>query len=127
MISPPDVVTAEEWSRCSPWIEDALVYAQGTHELIDVLAEIDAGRATLWPFERSCLVSQIIDYPRLRQFSYWLAGGDLDDLLSKEAGIREWAASQGCTRMVVPGRMGWRRVMAPFGFGLLCEIVFKDI
>ena len=124
---PPSVVTAHDWERCRGWLEAALEYAQGTHLLGDVLAEIEANKATFWAFEKSVCVTQMIDWPRLKQLHFWLVGGDLEDLLSHEPGVIEWGRSHGCTRFSTAGRMGWRKAMKPLGYEFLCESVAKDI
>ena len=124
---PPAAITLEDWTRCAPWIEAALRYSHGTHGLMDVLADIEANRATLWPFERSCVVTQIAEYPRLKVLIFWLAGGNMIDLLGHEPGIAAWAALQGCSRIGVEGRKGWQREMMKLGYKPAFHSTYKEI
>jgi hypothetical protein len=127
VIEPPAVVTAEDWERCSPWLRAALIWADGTHDLADVLTDIEANRATFWPFERSALVTQIVVYPKLTALTFWLAGGNMTDLLSHEPDVIAWGARHGCERVAMFGRKGWVRRMAPLGYRPGLWGVFKDI
>ena len=36
-----------EWERCRPWIEAALIYADGTHSIEDIAAGIASGAAEI--------------------------------------------------------------------------------
>ena len=123
---PPEYISGEEWSRCAPWIEGALRYSFGTHSLNDVFDDIENNRATLWPFEKSAVVTQIVEYPQLAVLSFWLAGGNMKDMLQHEPGIVEWGRLHGCTRFSVPGRKGWSRAMAFLGYKPMHYIASKD-
>jgi hypothetical protein len=124
---PPAHIDVKTWHRCIPHLQGALRYANGTHEIEDVLADIANNYATLWPYERSALVTQIVSYPRKKHFNFWLAGGDMKELLSHEAGIREWAKAQGCEAMNCIGRPGWQRVLGRLGYRPSYYIVTRDI
>ena len=115
-LEPPAHVTFDEWTRCKPWIEGALKYAHGTHTIGDVFEEIVANHATLWCWDRSALVTQIVDYPQIRVLNFWLAGGDLRDLLAHEAGVAAWGKANGCQRVSCIGRKGWLRVFHRMGY-----------
>lgn len=106
-----------EWDRCSGWIQAALDYAGGTHELDDVKACVERRSATFWPAKHSALVTEINAFPRRKCFHFWLAGGDinhgalrelLDDLHPR---CVAYARARGCTVMTASGRPGWARVL----------------
>ena len=124
---PPDFLSYDEIMRVKPWIEGALKYAHGTHDFADVIADVEANRATLWPFEKSAVVTQTIHYPKMAILSFWLAGGNMRDLLSHEPGIVEWGKLWGCTRFNIIGRKGWSRAMNHLGYQPMHYITAKDV
>ncbi len=81
----------------------------------EVLAEIWANRAQLWPGERSAMVTQLLSLPE-PTMHVWLAGGSLRDLLALRAGVEAWGRNHGAQFVTINGRPGWARVLSPFGF-----------
>ena len=53
-----------ELERCRGWIDAALEYGGGTHIYEDIVEAIVEGRMQLWPAKDSCLITEIIVYPR---------------------------------------------------------------
>ena len=113
-LSPQDTTIealGDEWRRCRGWLLPALEGAGWTHQLIDVFDMIAAGRAQLWPGRSSAIVTELIDYPRLRACRVWLAGGELRELADElRPAIKEWAREHGCARVELQGRR-WRRAL----------------
>ena len=99
------------WERCQPWLQAALDRAGGTHRLDDVLAAVLAGHMQFWPGARAAIITEIVQYPRLRACRYFLVGGKMADVLAMQPAIEAWARGHGCTRMCAIGRPGWRRVL----------------
>lgn len=79
----------------------------------EVVADLEANRATLWPGDSAAMVTQLIAPSSCH---IWLAGGLMADLLAMRAGLEAWARAQGCAELTINGRRGWARVLAPFGF-----------
>lgn len=121
-------VPISEWLRCRPWIDAALEYASGTHTIEDVEAGIADGRYQFWAGARSAIVSEVIAYPRMKVFNYWLIGGDLRELKYMEPRITQWAKQeQGCSRVIGIGRKGFERVFVSHGFKFGWTCIMKDI
>ncbi len=119
---------ATEWSRCRPWIEAALPYCYGTHTIEDVERQIAEGRLQFWPGMRCAVVTEIVEYPRLKALNFFLIGGELDELLTQmHPVIVEWAKALGCTRVASTGRKGWERVLRPLGYGKTLSMMLKPI
>jgi hypothetical protein len=117
-----------EWERCKAWIAAALPYSYGTHTIEDVEQQIAAGRLQFWPGEKCAVVTEIVDYPRLRALNFFLVGGDLAELIEKmEPAIVDWAKALGCTRVAQTGRKGWGRVLAPLGYQTTLSVMLKPI
>lgn len=105
---------ADEFERCADYIEAALVYAGHSHTLQDVWQAISHRQAAFFPYEKSAIVVEIVDYPQRATCRIWLAGGDMDELLEAEKQVCEWAKTQGCTSMEIIGRKGWERVLKDY-------------
>jgi hypothetical protein len=95
-------------------IARALEY-QDTHTLQSVLDAIDAGRAQAWCGERSTIVTELLDFPLMRVCRIWLAGGDRSELVEQMLPqVEEWARQNGCSRVEIVGRQGWKRVLPEY-------------
>ena len=116
-----------EFDRCGPWLEDALSYANDTHDLKDVWQGIVEGRFQFWPAERGALVTEIQVYPKRRVFHVFLGGGDLDQLTDMIESIEIYAKTIGCQSVTVSGRKGWIRVLESRGARQLCTTVAKEL
>lgn len=117
----------QAWARCRGHIEAALEYAGGTHLIEDVEAAIEAGEAHFWPAKHSAIVTQFLDYPRGRFCSFWLAGGDLEELLGMTKPIEIWARQNGCKKIFECGRLGWGRPLRGRGYRALYTVMAKEL
>lgn len=97
--------------RARPFVEAALHDGGGRWTFEDVIAEIEAGEAHLWRFERSVVVTRFLDEPAGRTLFYWLAGGDLEEIKAREPDMTAWGKSQGCNRKMLVGRRGWEKAL----------------
>lgn len=119
---------ADEWARCRHWIEGALEHDGGLYLIEDVEAAIEAGEATFWPGRESACVTQFWEFPRAKALNFWLAGGDLEELLGEMLPeIEAWARAHDCTRLVVAGRRGWARAMRKHGYAEYWTALGKEI
>ena len=98
-----------ELSRCRQWVEDALEYAEGTHNFNDIAAAVLSDRFQIWPSNNAVVVTEIVVYPQLKDLHFFLAGGNLDELKAMRPIIEDWGRSIGCTRVSLAGRKGWER------------------
>lgn len=117
----------QEWTRCGPWLQAALDEAPTTHTLDDVRGMVLRGEAKFWPFEKSAFVTLIWTEPQAKTLHHWLVGGDLADLLSHQPDIEAYARSQGCTRLFIAGRPGWKRVLEPHGYGFIGIAMSREL
>lgn len=116
-----------EFDRCKGWLEDALLYASGTHDIEDVWQGIEEGRFLFWPGKNSAVVTEIYVYPKKKVFHIFLAGGDLEELLEMWDSIEIYAKVVGCSSLSVSGRKGWVRVLESRGAKHLCTTVAKEL
>lgn len=119
--------TRAEFDRCKPWLEEALSYANDTHDIEDVWAGIEEGRFHFWPAERGALVTEIQVYPKRKVFHVFLGGGDLDQLLDMIESVQVYARIMGCKSITVSGRKGWVKVFQSRGARQLCVTMAEEL
>lgn len=90
-------------------IEAALAYGGGSYTFDDVKQEVAENKLQFWPGPNSVIVTTIVEYPREKVLSFFLAGGDLTELEAMVPQILEWGKMQGCTRASMIGRRGWEK------------------
>lgn len=121
-------LTDTAWARCAPWLDAALAYAGRSHDLSDVRTLVEAGEAQLWAGEAAAMVTLVEEEPRERRLLIWLAGGDLEELVDRlRPRAERWARRRGCRRVLVVGRPGWERALAPEGYAPLARIIAKEL
>lgn len=103
-----------EYDRARPWLLKALEF-EGDPEA-ELVAKLRAGHAQLWLGERSAMVTEVTEEPKGRTIHVWLAGGDLDEIVSLTPGIAAWGRMMGCKEATIEGRAGWARVLKSHGF-----------
>lgn len=113
-----------EFERCSPWIQAALDRDIGACNLEDVWDYIAAGKAQLWPLDKSVVVTALEYFPRKVVLRYWLCGGELKDCLKAEAAIETWAKKAGAACAIIGGRKGWLRALR--GYREVYSYMAKD-
>ncbi len=93
-------------------------------ELMDELA---AGRAQLWPGETAAMVTQCLEGPQGRFLHVWLAGGDLAGIMALKPGVEAWGRAMGCAEVTINGRTGWARLLKSDGFRMVEGELRKDL
>jgi len=106
-----------EFERCRGWLEAALAHG-GESSADELLGELLANRAQLWPGEACVVVTTLVLGERGGEAHAWLGGGDLGEMVGLRPGIEAWARSQGAVWTTINGRRGWARLYRPFGYRL---------
>lgn len=97
--------------------DKALAYAGHTHTRADVWEGIKAGRFQYWPGDKSCIVTEIIEFPRTRKLHIFLAAGDLDEILDVLLPqMKEFAREHGCSSITNISRKGFLKRLPAYGF-----------
>ena len=97
-------------------IESALEYAGGTHDYSDIVHGVENMAMFFWPAEKSCLVTEIVQYPKKRALHVFLAAGDLTEIKDMELSLQEFAKSLKCDAISLTGRNGWKRALNSMGY-----------
>ena len=113
--------------RCRPWIEAALSYSGNTHHFEDIVAGVKSGTMQLWPARHSCLVTELVIYPRKKLLNIFLAGGKITELMSMQEDVQRWAIREGCDGGMISGRKGWEKPLAKLGWKFQHVYYTKEI
>lgn len=104
--------TVQEWAQCREALLPAIEMTQGTHTEDDVLSAILMGNMKLWRRNRSGLVTEFSQFPRMKVINVFLAGGDLEDILPLQAEVENYGRKNGCQRAtMLAARDGWLRTI----------------
>lgn len=109
-------ISLREWQYIQRHAEAALVYCHGTHEWSDILNALVAGKMQLWTMGKSMIVTEVVEYPRLRSCRMFLAGGKLDELIEMATDVEKSAAEIGCSQVELSGRRGWEAIGKALGY-----------
>jgi hypothetical protein len=121
--------TKEEMERAMPMILDALPQLGGTHDFTDIIQLIMNGSLTLWVAPWSFVLTEIVEYPRLKELNLFLAGGNLEELCAFDEVITDYAKAMGCARIEAHARKGFsrKREMRAIGFYSRQVLIHKDL
>ena len=81
-----------------------------------VLDRLQDGRAQLWREGESLIVTELYNSPAGRTVHFWLAAGDLREVLKLSRQVLEWSKANGCVRALAFGRKGWARALRADGW-----------
>lgn len=98
-----------------PQVERALGYAN-TYNVAEMAVEILEGRAQLWDENGAMIVTQLDYKPRETILRFWIAAGDLQDVLKLANKVYEWGRELGCKRAMFIGRKGWTKPLTAHGW-----------
>lgn len=91
-----------------------------THTKEQIWEQIQSGHAQLWPTPKAAVLTRIDVHPSgLKEFLIWLGGGDLNEIKDWEPIMVEWAKQQGCSRMIMWARKGWRKIFQADELGVV--------
>lgn len=81
----------------------------------------------IWPWKRSCIVTQLCVYPKHKAVRAFLAAGKSEDIVEMIPTVSEWARQQGCTVAEFEGRIGWERLLSRHGWKKRCVTMQLDL
>ena len=114
-------------NKCKKLIEQALEYANGTHTTDDIFRGIEKKQFQLWDAEKSCLITEILEYPQKKVCHVFLGAGDLEEIMGMHESVITWAKACGCTELTVSGRAGWQKPLKKENWKHAYTTLYKEI
>jgi hypothetical protein len=122
-----------EWARCRPWIESALPYAGGTHDIEDIEKAIAAGSMIFLPGKHCAVVLEVVIHPNFKTLNVFAGGGEKGGKTVREycdemdKFIVHIAREMGCKWVSHFCRPGGERVGKKIGYRKLSTVMIKEI
>jgi hypothetical protein len=108
-------------------LERALEFAGGTHLFEDIVQAVDEGRMHFWPAEKSCVVTEVVCYPRARAIHIFLAAGDLMEIKDMDETFQEFGRALDAKFITLSGRKGWVKALDDLGYSVSHVSLYKEI
>ena len=119
---------AQEWERCSPWLQAALDRGSNAETLAEVRESVVRGDAQFWCHPTAAAVTFVDSTARRKTLLIYLAGGSLEGLEAMVESAEAFARAVGCERMSLLGRKGWTRsFMARRGYQADAVLMVKEL
>jgi len=118
-------VTPETWAKAKPLIEAAIRRGLPTHNAEDVRKAIEAKTMRLWCHGETAIVTEMVQFPRLKACRVVFVGGRMVDVEEMKPDIEDWARSEGCAFMLAGGRKGWVRALPDYSVS--AHLLAKEI
>jgi len=104
-----------EFDRLEPYIKSALKH-QDMYNLTDIKEKIRQGMFHIWGGKNSVMITEFVEYPRVKVMNLLLCGGDYKELEAMLPSFEHFAKHFGCKRIYGGGRKGWLRKIKHLGF-----------
>lgn len=119
------------WPSLQGFVDKALEHTHGTHLHTDILAGVLSGQFVFWTVRgetqyHAIIVTQILQYPRLRALNVFLVGGDvlMNWFCEVQEAIETYAQRNSCFRVQALGRRGWLKLN---GYQEVGSSMIKDL
>jgi hypothetical protein len=97
-------------------LEEALHRGGGDHTIDELAEEVRAGRAQCFHNQRAVVFTQIERHRTHSALRVYVAAGALDDVMSLQPELEHFAGAEGCDRLLMIGRRGWKSVLPKYGW-----------
>lgn len=115
-----------EWERFRARFEAAM--EDGLYTIEGIERKIGQGKAIFLPGKNAAIVAEKVTYDGGRSVlqALWSVG-DLQEIIALSPGLEAMGRIMGCSQMLVEGRKGWEKVLAPLGYKPWSQTLTKDL
>ena len=106
---------------------EALEHSGGSHTFQNIVDSVQQEVMQFWPMEKSCLVTEVINYPNIKCLHIFLAGGDLQEIKSINNTLEFLCQEIGADYISLSGRRGWIKALADIGYELSHVTLAKKV
>ena len=108
-------------------IASALAYSGNTHTFDDVAMMVLKGQLMYWPLDNSCIIGEVVTYPKRKDLHFFLSAGDLDEITAMQPQMIETAKALGCSSLSIAGRPGWIKPLGKLGWKIHSTHLWLDL
>ena len=125
-VEPVNLPIHREWARFKDRFATAMEDGLYTIEALE--KKIGQGKAIFLPGRDAAIVAEKVTYDGGRSVLQTLwAVGDLQEVIALSPGLEAMGRIMGCSQMLVEGRKGWEKVLAPHGYKPWSVTLTKDL
>tara|TARA_R110002096_G_scaffold54752_2_gene141131 strand:+ start:974 stop:1390 length:417 start_codon:yes stop_codon:yes gene_type:complete len=106
---------------------EALAYSGGSHSFQDIVDNVSKEVMQFWPMDKSCLVTEIITYPKFKTLHIFLAAGDLTEIKSIDSTLEVLCQEIDAKYISLSGRRGWVKALADIGYEMSHVTLAKKV
>lgn len=88
---------------------------------------VERHEAQWWETDRAVIITEIDGAPRAKVLRFWLATGELEEVIALSRGVLEWGKRIGCTQATFAGRRGWEKVLGAEGWSPKLIVMTREI
>ena len=117
--SQPQQQSKQDWEIEFERLEEHIIRAlkhQDMYNLTDIKEKIGQGMFHIWPAKNSVMITEFVEYPRVKVMNLLFCGGDYKELEAMLPSLEQFAKHFGCKRIYGGGRKGWLRKIKHHGF-----------
>ena len=117
--SQPQQQSKEDWELGFERLEKHIIRAlkhQDMYNLSDIKEKIRQGMFHIWPGKDSVMITEIVEFPRVKVLNILFLGVKFEELQSMLPSVEQFAKHFGCKRIFGGGRKGWLRKLKHLGF-----------
>ena len=117
--SQPQQQSKQDWEIEFERLEEHIIRAlkhQDMYNLTDIKEKIGQGMFHIWPAKNSVMITEFVEYPRVKVMNLLFCGGDYKELEAMLPSLEQFAKHFGCKRIYGGGRKGWLRKIKDLGF-----------
>lgn len=123
------------WHLVREFIVQSLRKMSDGSKLDDIYHDLITNNKQLWiAYDRDeekiigCALTSIVVFPEFKKLLYYIVSGKNFELWRDYSFVIEnWAKSNGCTKIEMCGRLGWRKYLESLGFKLVSIGMEKDL
>lgn len=117
----------EQLSIWEDKITEALRHGRNAHTFDDIVGMVLQNRVFFFSYDDAFVIMEKIDYPQFSVFHVFLAGGELEAVLSVHPEMERLGRQLGCKYLSMAGRKGWQRPLADRGWQHVCTTMYRPI
>lgn len=97
-------------------LEEALHHGADSHTFDDLVTRIITGDLHFYEFGDCCIIMQLVNYPRFKNYHCFAATGSQEALDTAKQHMLDMAQQLGCKHLTIGGRAGWERRLRSRGW-----------
>ncbi len=124
----PQENAADVWPLAEPFIEQAVLYADGLITTETLQEGVEDGSKRLWLiWGDRCFAAGVTEIIKETCFIWAFGGEEMHKWFPLHTQLEEWAKHEGCKSVHFFGRIGWERILRSSGYERRLVVLRKEL